>query len=132
MNLQKSLKNRTVEVGHFQEGKRHYSGMTHPELLRRWANGQVQFGVYKDALTQFQANKSVFDDSALDKAFKEFIKGGATIAGANKLMDEIGTMGVEAYKKVFGVVSVFMQTDADGTPLKEKGDLEKATRYRKR
>ena len=112
-----------VEIGHFAEQGKHYSGRTYPELLAYWHRHPV---FPKMILVATSLALKNFKIKGLRVARDEWIQH----LNTDKMLNKLGMIIKEVELSFFGKVGPYMSPDADRTPLVETHDLEDKTTYK--
>jgi hypothetical protein len=132
------LNGETVQVGHFSEQGKHYSGYTYPELMALHHNPRANGFDFppRPVLDILFAKNLNLDSQGIKRILSQYRKMELNENANNFLLDSIGKYLREQEKKIFG--SSELAPNAESTqeqkgknsPLIDTGDLRRKTAYR--
>lgn len=131
----KNLGKQSVQVGHFSEQPKHYSGMSYPELLEFWKIGvPTESGVLRqDVRSQFVfdyfTNRAVEKEVRYVSALGNWYSNATTKGATNTLLNSIGKLLQLRYRSEFNVWQGPHMRGTE-TPLFETGELAENTVFK--
>lgn len=134
----KDLNNESVQVGHFDEQGKHYSGLTYPELMAVH-NNPVAHGLDwppRPVLDILAHKNRKLDSPQIKRILKKYSRLEPSEINNAMLLDEIGQFLREEEKKIFGSGElapnspVTVAQKGSNNPLIDTGDLRNKTAYR--
>ena len=132
-----TLQNNDLQVGHFASSGNHPSDpdLTYPDLLKLWAHGAVQEGVFKNPLAAFKhnqiKNKGFLKNPKVKAVYRKWSKSLTTGRASEAFLIELGTVLRDEYANTFGKAGYLMPVVGNNnTPLLDTGELQGATAFK--